>query len=101
MERNDLENIKKNIQTILPDSQIILFGSFARGDFDAKSDYDILVIVKENLSIKEKRYYASIIAKKLKAYPLDIIIKTQEDAINSSDKIGSVVREALNEGIRI
>ncbi len=101
MQNKDLDNIKENIQSILPDSQIILFGSYARGDYDKKSDYDILVIVKENLSTKDKRYYASLIAKKLAAYPLDIIVKTQEDAINYSDKTGSIVKEALNEGIII
>lgn len=37
-------------------SKIILFGSYARGDFDSESDVDIMVIVDdENLDIYRKK----------------------------------------------
>jgi len=38
--------VKKNLANHL--KKIILFGSHARGDFNDKSDYDILVIVDRN-----------------------------------------------------
>jgi hypothetical protein len=53
---NNLKLFKERLQEKLGDNliRIILFGSRARGDNDKYSDYDCLVIVKENnKSIKE------------------------------------------------
>jgi len=97
----NLVKIKEIVGNILPDSQIILFGSRVRGNFDNKSDYDILVVVKKNLSIKGKRQYASLIMKELADLPLDVIVKTEEDINYYQDKIGSITREAMLEGIRV
>ena len=97
----NLLKIKAAIKNIFPDSKIILFGSRARKDFDNRSDYDILVVVKQNLEIKEKRQYESVIRKKLDFIPLDIIVKTEEDMEYFLDKIGSVVREAMKYGVNL
>jgi hypothetical protein len=53
---SNLELFKERLQEKLGDNliRIILFGSRARGDNDEYSDYDCLVIVKENdKSVKE------------------------------------------------
>ena len=97
----NLLKIKAAIKNIFPDSKIILFGSRAGKDFDNRSDYDILVVVKQNLEIKEKRQYESVIRKKLDFIPLDIIVKTEEDMEYFLDKIGSVVREAMKYGVNL
>ena len=57
----NLTKIKEVIKNIFPDSRVILFGSRSKEKYDRQSDYDILVIVKQNLTIKEKRQYASVI----------------------------------------
>ncbi|MDI6784474.1 MAG: nucleotidyltransferase domain-containing protein [bacterium] len=95
----NLKKINDVVKSILPESRIILFGSRAKGDSDRKSDYDILVIVKQNLSIKEKRTYASNIMKLLADIPLDVIVKTEQDIIYYQDKIGSITREAVLNGV--
>ena len=97
----NLLKIKAVIKSIFPDSRIILFGSRARKVFDNQSDYDILVVVKQNLRIKEKRQYESVIRKKLNFIPLDIIIKTEEEIAYFLDKIGSVTREAMKYGVNL
>ena len=97
----NLTKIKRVIKTIFPDSQVILFGSRSRGDFERQSDYDLLVIIKRNSSIKEKRQYASVIRKQLAEIPIDVIVKTEEDANYYKDKIGSVTREAILEGVSL
>lgn len=97
----NLIKIKEVIKTIFPDSRVILLGSRGRNNFDSKSDYDVLVVVKQNLSIKEKRYYACFIQKKLASIPLDVIVKTEEDVVYYQDKIGSVTREAILEGVSL
>ncbi|MBI4723337.1 MAG: nucleotidyltransferase domain-containing protein [Candidatus Stahlbacteria bacterium] len=102
-EDKNLIKIKEVIKNIFPDNRIILFGSRGRGNFDRLSDYDILVIVKQNLSIKEKRQFASKITNKLASMLIatDVIIKTEKDVNYYQDKIGSVVREAVREGMYI
>lgn len=48
---NDVVNIpalvKAAVQSIEPSATVILFGSRARGDFHAESDWDFLVLVDE------------------------------------------------------
>ncbi|MCK4256338.1 nucleotidyltransferase domain-containing protein [candidate division WOR-3 bacterium] len=97
----NLMKIKEVIKNIFPDSRIILFGSRSKGKYDSQSDYDILVIVKQNLTIKEKRQYASVIRRQLVEIPIDVIVKTEEDIIYYKDKIGSVTREAVLEGVSL
>ena len=99
-EDENLIKIKEVVKTIFPNSRIILFGSRSRGDFNRYSDYDILIIAKQRLTIKEKRRYASAVRKKLADMEIDtdVIIKTEEDITYYKDKIGSVKREAILEG---
>ncbi len=40
-----LQRCKKAIRTVVPDADIILYGSRARGDAKDDSDYDLLVLV--------------------------------------------------------
>ena len=40
-----LNEIAVSITTQYPDSQVILFGSYARGDYNKDSDFDICVLV--------------------------------------------------------
>jgi len=95
----NLIKIKETIKNIFPECRIILFGSKVRGDFDNQSDYDILVIVKQDLSIKEKRYYAGFIQKKLASIPLDVIVQTEMDVPKHLKRIESVVKEAIETGV--
>ena len=97
----NLMKIKEVIKNIFPDSRVILFGSRSKEKYDSQSDYDILVIVKQNLTIKEKRQYASVIRRQLVEIPIDVIVKTEEDIIYYKDKIGSVTREAVLEGVSL
>ena len=102
--------IKKNVGNLLKEmlrginyKEIILFGSRARGDYSKKSDYDILIVMKNNLTISEKMELSSILRKKLAKEEIDadIVIKSKEELNYYRTKIGSVVREVLKEGIRL
>ncbi len=44
-----LKEIKRRVLEIVPDAQVWLYGSQARGDFDDNSDWDILVITKQEI----------------------------------------------------
>ena len=102
--------IKKNVGNLLKEmlqginyKEIILFGSRARGDYSEKSDYDILIVMKNILTIREKMELSSLLRKKLAKEEIDadIIVKSKEELNYYRTKIGSVVREVLKEGIRL
>lgn len=50
--------IKKSISKLDPDADVILFGSHARGDANTKSDWDILILIENDVFSKklEKKY---------------------------------------------
>lgn len=83
--------------------EIVLFGSRARYDFIEKSDHDILVILKETFTIKEKMRVSGLLRKDLARVGIDadIIIKSKEEINYYRDKIGSVVRNALKDGVAL
>ncbi len=47
-----LNKCKSAVRKVLPDADIILFGSRARGDAGEHSDYDLLIIVDQKVDIK-------------------------------------------------
>lgn len=51
-----LQLIKASVLSTEPSATVILYGSYARGDFREDSDIDILVLVdKEKLSFEDKQ----------------------------------------------
>lgn len=50
-----LTAFKKQVQALYGDNlvQIILYGSYARGDFNSASDIDLLVLINQKDQIKE------------------------------------------------
>jgi predicted nucleotidyltransferase len=63
-----LERCKKAIRQVVPDADVILYGSRARGDANEYSDYDILILTKEPISMSVKvRFYD---------YTLDLELET-------------------------
>lgn len=54
-----LSEIKKTVLAQEPDAEIILYGSYARGDYRSDSDIDILVLLdKENISYEDEKKIA-------------------------------------------
>lgn len=53
-----LKRCKKVIRKVVPDADVILYGSRARGDADEDSDYDILILTNGPISMPLKeRFY--------------------------------------------
>ncbi|MDP3105007.1 MAG: nucleotidyltransferase domain-containing protein [Candidatus Methanoperedens sp.] len=106
--KNPESIIKKQISEIFLNAgystkKIILFGSRARKDFSRSSDYDILLITETTFEIKEKMS----LSKKIREYlaksgiDVDVVIKSDSEVQVLRDKQGSIVRNALKEGVAL
>ena len=100
---NNINIIRKVVSQESPESEIILFGSRASGNVTESSDYDLLVKIKKALSVTEKRTLSSRIRKQLaeKLIDSDIIIKDEAEISESLNNPGSVIKEAILNGIRL
>ena len=81
--------------------KIILFGSRARGDHREDSDWDILVVVENRLSRREKTLLFTEIVKALaeEFIPCDVLIKTCKEVEKLKTWVHSATKDALKEGI--
>jgi len=52
-----LERIKQSVYEVEPESEIILFGSRARGDERIDSDWDILILIPKESSLREEQKF--------------------------------------------
>jgi predicted nucleotidyltransferase len=98
-----LMQIKSFVSEILPGSDIILFGSRARNEILRDSDYDLLIIVKDQFDSSRRLKYQSLIRKNLaiKNILADVIIQSKYDIEKKRNLRGHIVRSALQEGIMI
>lgn len=93
----------KDSLSIITYEKIILFGSQSRGDYSKQSDLDLLIILENNIPINKKICLSTQLRKRLAAKMIDadVLIKDKNDVSYLKDKPGSVVRNALLEGIPI
>ena len=84
-------------------SSIFLFGSRARNEYSDNSDYDLLLIVEENLSVKEMRKMQVEIRKKLalQGIDADVLVKTKTIVEQYKQIKGNVIYNALKEGVQL
>lgn len=90
-------DLVRRILAVSSPRQIILFGSYARGDFGPHSDLDVLVIEDEvdSINAETQRLYQAL--RGLGA-PVDIVVARTDYIRRYGDLVGSVARPALREG---
>lgn len=103
---NTRDDIKRVISTILQscnfsNAKIILFGSKARNDFNQDSDWDLLIIVPQDLTRNEKLEISYQIRRSLakKHIPCDIIIRSESELESFKKRVNSVTKTAIEEGV--
>ena len=98
----------KNLLELLPEitsrivktsdpEKIVLFGSYAKGDFGPDSDLDLLVIID---GIDSPRKESNRLRRSLRGLlaPVDILVATPELIERHRKTIGLIYRPALDEG---
>jgi predicted nucleotidyltransferase len=80
--------------------KIMLFGSRVRGEQRKDSDWDILLVIKQDIDKQTKRRLFKEITEKLSYYliPCDVIIKSVKELEFYKDFYGTVTYTALKEG---
>lgn len=77
--------------------RVLLFGSFARGDYGSRSDLDLLIILKA--SVKSLSERIADLLQYAPPYPVDVLPLTEAEVESRLDDGDSFLRQALNEGI--
>jgi len=80
--------------------EVILFGSRARGDFREDSDWDILVVVTQDIDRDTYRELWYSVYKRID-FPVDLIIVPKKILEKYRDSTGFIYHYALKEGIQI
>ena len=97
------EVIKSTLGDSVPVERIYLFGSRARGAFRMDSDVDLLVVVAGHYSCRGRVQMATKIRRILakRSIDADVLVVSPGEISAYADKRGSVIHEALKEGIAI
>ncbi len=98
---NTLATIGEVARSVIPDAQVLLFGSHARGEASPESDYDILLIVDRPLDMKGKFALRTHIRKLLldRGIRSDVLIQSAEEIERKKQLPGHIIRSALRDGV--
>jgi len=99
-QKEELNKIRDVILSEIEPFQIVLFGSYATGKQNGNSDIDLMILIKEEITRKEKLNILFNIEKrflKLK-YDIDIILKNWNEFNKYKKYIGTVNYDVLREG---
>jgi uncharacterized protein len=99
-----LNTIKSTVNSFLPDSKVLLFGSRARGEANSQSDYDLLIVTTDTLAPRVKMNWENKIRKAL-VYSLnlafDVILQSQNEIDEKKNLAGHIVHYAMKEAVEI
>jgi len=99
-----LTAIKSTVNSFLPGSQVLLFGSRAKGNEHAESDYDLLIITADTYAPREKMTWENKIRKAL-VYsldlPFDVIMQSKREVKEKRELTGHIVYYAMKEAVAL
>lgn len=97
-----LPGLARSIRELYPDSSVMLFGSYARGDQNEDSDVDICVLVPELTRRRlEMTVDAKMAARKSMPHPIDILLYTYDEFEESAKKKSRIPYHIKREGVLI
>jgi excisionase family DNA binding protein len=98
---SELRRVVSAIVTSVQPDGVILFGSRARGDFRADSDFDLAVLAPDGVVRRRvaMRAYESLAAVADRSVAVDIVVLTPSIISAERDLTGSIVRAVSREGV--
>jgi len=94
-----LEEITNSITSNYPQAQVILFGSYARGDYNKDSDFDICVLMPEIVGRrKDMRVDIACTVREDFPMPFDLLLYTFEEFEEWSKSRSRLQFKIKNEG---
>jgi excisionase family DNA binding protein len=99
----ELERVVEAIvASVRPDS-VILFGSRARSDFRADSDFDLAILAPDGVVRRRvaMRAYESLAAVADRSVAVDIVVLTPSIMSAERDLVGSVARAVARDGVSL
>jgi len=100
---SELERIVQAIVASVHPDGVILFGSRARGDFRADSDFDLAIVAPDGVARRRvaMRAYESLAAVADRSVAVDIVVLTPSIMSAERDLVGSVARAVAREGVAL
>jgi predicted nucleotidyltransferase len=99
--RNDtvLTSLLERIRSALHPEQVYLFGSRAKGEATADSDYDFLVVVSHSEKPRYQRNQEAYLALCGSGVAKDVIVLTREEFESSQRAVSSLASTVLRDGV--
>ncbi|AAL80896.1 nucleotidyltransferase domain-containing protein [Pyrococcus furiosus DSM 3638] len=96
-----LEKLKRFVDRIVAylegDATVILFGSYARGDYNLASDFD-LVVISDNIKGNPLERTRELYMLNEELLPVDIIAYTREEFLKALENLSPSALDAITEG---
>jgi len=101
--KETLSIIRNAAISLFPECKVLLFGSRARNDNSTENDYDFLVITRNTIDVRKKRFLKSQLRNELAKYkiPADILIQSEEEIQIKKEITGHILRQVMKEGVAI
>ena len=98
-----LKEIKKDIAKILNtnDFELIVFGSYARGEAREDSDLDLLLVTNKDISFEEEMKILELIDKKFNYVKLVHLVILKNEEFNENTINPFLVKNIKREGVKI
>jgi uncharacterized protein len=90
------EMVRRIVERFHPE-KIIIFGSYARGEFTEDSDFDFLIVMPVENSQRQKANEIDL-ALADRTIPIDVIVVTPEQYESRKNLIGTIINVAACEG---
>ena len=92
-----LPEITQRLLAVSDPEKIILFGSYARGDYGPDSDLDLMVVLQ---TVRSTREESTRLRRALRGLlvPIDILVATPEQLERHRNTVGLIYRTVLSEG---
>ncbi len=108
--QREIQLLKEKIMDVLKErcisvTNIYLFGSRAKGKSTDDSDWDLLIVLKEDINQEEKislwKEIYKVLHQKFPGCPFDIIIKSEKTFNDEKYIVNTISNEAFKEGLQL